>query len=229
LIKLERIVSLLTILTYLFGIMVCVPIEFKGPLIHKILMTVLAGMPLIGIYLVRRYQTFVLLNGPADSPYPMATHLIIIPGPFLMIRGIFDYPLVDFKDLIIPVLSVSILFMVLVVKSSGEQKKALIAIFFVFSLAYGFGAVKHFNCAFDSRTAKTFEARVIGKRIQRVKKIPVPMVKLKAWGARKSANELEVQWEVYKIIGAGDKVKIITGPGLLGIPWVKAVQRAASD
>ncbi len=186
--KLERVVSRLTILAYLLGAVVCIPIEFKGPLVHKILMTVLAGVPFIGIYLVRRFRTFVLLDGPADSPYPIATHLIIIPGPFLMIRGIFDYQLVDFKDLIVPVLSVSILFMVLVIKSSEEQKKALLAIFFVFSLAYGFGAVKHFNCAFDSRTAKTFEAHVIDKRIQRIKKIPIPIVKLKAWGARKKSN-----------------------------------------
>ena len=76
---------------------------------------------------------------------------------------------------------------------------------------------------FDIGNGPTYEVKVVGKSIQRIRRIPVPTLKLEPWGARKKANELEVPREVYKKIGAGDMVKIISGPGLLGIHWIRGL------
>ena len=78
---------------------------------------------------------------------------------------------------------------------------------------------------FDIGNGPTYDVKVVGKSIQRIRRIPVPTLKLEPWGARKKANEIKVPWEIYKRVGVGDRVMIDSGPGLLRISWVTKVEK----
>lgn len=222
--KLEKTISRLKISMYVLGVGACIPIGLKGLLLHKIIMTALSFIPFTGIFLLRRFRGFVFLDGTDGSHYSFVAQLILAPGGFLLLRGLFDYSLVDLNDLVIPLFTASILYWLLVIQSCNTIKKSAVIIIFIFSFAYGFGVVQHVNCAFDHRVEDAYETKVVGKRISRGK-IDVPRVKLEPWGARQAINELDVEWKFYREVKKGDRVTVITSPGLLNIPWVRAIIR----
>jgi len=221
--RLRKIISRMGHMTYLFGGIACLPLRFKGILVHRSFMTILCLIPFIGLWLIRRYRGYIQLDGAKDTPYPTTGHLIIVPGLFLALRGIFEYSIIDIKDLIVPVGIASLLYWCLVVKFAGKLSKLGLALYLLFAIPYGFGAVKHINCGFDLGSGSTYEAAVTGKETRRIRRIPVSILKLKPWGPRKEINELKAPREVFRQVAVGDRVEIDSGPGLLGIPWVRRV------
>jgi hypothetical protein len=227
--RLKNVISRMGHLTYLFGVIACLPLRFKGIVVHRAFMTILCLIPFIGLWLIRRYRGYVQLDGAKDTPYPTTGHLIIAPGLFLALRGFLEYSIIDIKDLILPVGIASMLYWCLVTNFAGKLSKLGLVIYLLFAIPYGFGVVKHVNCGFDLSSGSTYEAVVAGKEIRRIRRIPVPFLQLKPWGPRKEINEMKAPRDLYKRVAVGDRVKIDSGPGLLGIPWVRRVSVSDKD
>jgi hypothetical protein len=207
----------------IIGVGVCCWLWFY-PKPYLISVVVAMIVPVIAFGLVFIYQGLIRFDEKKNSAYPSIIYGFGATSAALMIRALFDYEILEYKNLWIIVSTVTIPLVCLLLFSTKELKfskwvdyvTALTITGIV--LCYTFGTYVVTNCMFDKTEPAVFSSEVTDKEITSGKSTTYYLT-LKPWGPRTETERVSVTKDQYEGIEKGDTVAIYLGQGLLKTPW----------
>lgn len=177
----------------------------------------------------KKANGLIRIDERKDSAYPSIFVALCVPCVGLLIRAILDYNIFSYNNVWLPVVLTVGLFLALFMLGNSELKiksrggYTTIIIISLMLLAFAYGSVIALNCAFDDSPSKTFNAKILDKRVSNGKTTTY-YFKLTPWGPQKETEEVTVQEETYRQLNKGSEVQVVFREGKVNIPWFIVTQ-----
>lgn len=191
---------------------------------YKYSMLTALVMPIGLLAFLKLNRGLITVDDDEKSMFPSFMVSFIFLGAGLFFRGILDFHILDYYQLMINALiGAAILALCVFTKpnefiSSRKAKLETLKVLIPFVLAYSSSAIVFINCYYDNTIHVSYKSKVLSKRISSGKSTSY-YVELTAWGKQTENNEIDVGKERYYSINIGDSVSIDMYNGLLSVPW----------
>lgn len=180
-----------------------------------------ALVPLAALVILRFSSGLIVIAGSKTSARPNVFLALVLPTIALVVRAAADWHLVALSGMGIPLLFVSGGMLALFVVAAGPDFlrtphfliPALIVCCF-----YGGGVVAYVNCGLDSSSPRTYDARVVSRRMSRGKSVHY-YVTVSPWIDGSTRKEISLDAAGYSRFPERTRVQIGVCKGVLGIPW----------
>jgi hypothetical protein len=190
------------------------------------------AVPLLSLGAVYLYRGFIRFDQRNNSAYPSMFFGFMLPGMGLLIRAVLDFEIMEYGQLWMVVVLVTVVIAAVLMLGTRELKfKKRVEYFTAVAvagivLAYVFGAYVFANCVFDASAPQVFTAEVVGKEISSDNVTTYYLV-VNPWGPRTEAERISVSEEDYEVVQEGDPVDIYFMQGLFKTPWFYLSQHEA--
>lgn len=191
---------------------------------YELMIALCLAVPLLVLLALWFYKGLIRINEQKNSAYPGLTTALVMSSCALALRALLDFEILKYQNLWTPVLSLTLLLAVLLVRSTNEFSFAKASDYFtvlvvtMLMVGYAYGGCVIINCFYDPSTPQVYQAEVLKKRIDRGKATTYHFT-LTAWGPRTESKEVSVSEELYEQVQVGHPVSIYVGKGLLEVPW----------
>ena len=194
-----------------------------SPYAYAVLISI--AFPLLVIIIVFFFKGLIRIDGLNESAHPLVFIAVFLPSFGLAIRALLDYEIFDYSKVWMPIFGMAltlVLFLIVGTKQfQFDKARDFFTTFslFVFSVAYSYGALITLNCYFDETVPKTYQVKVIGKRISG-RKTTNYYLNLSPWGERTKNEEVSVSKELFNKTSAKENVTVCLNKGRFDIPWI---------
>jgi hypothetical protein len=196
---------------------------------YEYIILLLIMLPLASIVLIWHTSGLIGLGGKetssSNSARPSIMTAIWMPGMILGLRGLLDYNIYDYKNLIFWCTGLALLKSIILIKLMSlyerfERKDYILwmvlsPILFFF---YSFGLIVSSNALLDEKSGDLYFPVVEYKSVTSGK-VHTYHLQLSAWGPEMIEEDAEVSSELYNRIEIGDTVVAHYKEGYLAIPW----------
>lgn len=190
------------------------PIPYHG------LMWLIIALPIIAIILMYRHKGLIVVGSSKNSPLPSIEYPIILPALGLAWRAYFDWNIIEYKNVYIPIVLISTSLSLLIVKSYRKSiSKIVVASIVGYSLIYGYGATINLNGLLDKGTVKHYQSKVVDCEVSYGSKSTTYYLIVKPWIDGSHSMKVPVSKQLYEIINRNDMIEINTREGFFSIPW----------
>jgi hypothetical protein len=198
---------------------------FLYPHPYELVIFVLAVLPWVALWIMRRSPGLYAFNPQRGSGRPDLTILLISPGFLLTLRATQDVHILDWPRLLVAAVLVALTLMgsLLWVVPAAREKFGTAVLALVLFLAYGYGVCTLGNAMLDRSSGATYPATVRGKYVTSGRG-KTPTMRLEPWGPRAAEQDVAVPWDVYRNTTVGEKVCVLLRPGAFGIPWYRVTE-----
>jgi hypothetical protein len=195
------------------------------PYPYELLMGLCLAVPVLALLALYGYKGFMHIDESGNSVHPSVGIALLMPPCALGVRAVLDFEVLEYRNIWVPVVALTLLLMKLLVGSTREFNFSKASHWIstgclcVFVFAYCYGGCVIINCLGDRSSPQTYPAGVVKKRTDRDRFIYSYHLTLTAWGSRKEAKEVPVPEAVYGQVREGGLVNVYVRKGLLGVPW----------
>lgn len=177
-------------------------------------------LPLVGIFIYMKYNTFVELDEYKHRQGVNVLQCIIFPTLSVALRALNDFNIVYSLKFWIMISAISLVLMVIVLWRTKEYKvrKLVILELAVCIFIYTYGAFIHGNCILDKSSFFRYSVQVMESSKDKDSD-PSYYLTVEPWGPYKEKKELEVTEGIFKRRKAGADVPIYLMEGRFGIQW----------
>ena len=164
------------------------------------------------------------LDERKNSAYPSLVTAILMPSLLLLLRGLLDFEILDYGNLWLPAMVISVLLALAMLAGSRQfllqqdSRLSLVLAALAYAVLYGYAATVIYNCAYDEGRATEYTVQVLTKH-KSSSKTTTYYLKVCPWGPRATADDVTVSREYYQQAKTGDKIHIYQMPGKLHVPW----------
>lgn len=142
----------------------------------------------------------------------------------LGLRGMYDFEIITFSKVILPVLLGVVIFSTAIYLALRSYQKPLkayfgIIILCIFSTVWSYGGVMAFNFNYDPLTPRPYETKVLDKYIYTSKRSKTYYLTVAPWEKQAEEDKLSVSENKYEKTNIGDVVTVYYSEGLFGIPY----------
>lgn len=142
----------------------------------------------------------------------------------LGLRGIYDFEVITFSKVILPVLLGVLVFCVGVYLTLRSYQKPLkgyfgIILLCVFSIIWSYGGIMAFNFNYDPLKPRAYETEVLDKYIYTSRRSDTHYLTIAPWEKQSEEDKLSVSEKKYEKTVIGDRITIYYSEGLFGIPY----------
>ncbi|HZY63223.1 MAG TPA: hypothetical protein VFE38_11910 [Edaphobacter sp.] len=193
---------------------------FIYPRPYEILMLLLALLPWTGIEIMRRSHGLFRADELKNDAHPTVAYALIFPGIILCLRATLDYNVLQstYAVALYVLVGCALFGAVLFFDSTQRRRRAILPVFFLFGVAYGYGVVVEANALFDRSPGILYTATVKRKEITSGRSNTYKL-DLSPWGPNAVNNELDVSSSTYNQIQTGQTVQLKLKEGTLGVHW----------
>ncbi len=183
------------------------------------------SIPVIAIGLCYSYAGLMKGGDRTITAYPTVAVAIAVPSMAIMLRALFDFNILSFGNLWIPLLVLSIIiFVAYNIPTGGFSPRNATDYIFLFvvaivAFAYSFGTLLCANCAVDNTQPQAFEAKVISKHISKGRTTSYYLT-VEPWQGIEEPEQIKVGRKEYERIRGADRITVYQHPGWLKIPWI---------
>lgn len=181
---------------------------------------VLAALPLAAILLGLRTKGVYQFDGRRNDARPSLAVPVMTPGFILALRALTDLSFINWKQLLAPLLFVTVAFTVAVASAdpvSTRKRWPLLAIFFIAGF-YGGGVSALADALLDRSSPQVYQTRVLHKHVS-TGRHTTWYLRLAAWGPQAQTSEVGVPRLFYSSVQPGQTICVHYHPGALKIPW----------
>lgn len=221
-IKLEKTTKLTKFLNWTASAVAIWTFLFADP--YELSILVCIAFPLITVFLIRFSKGMIRIDEFNNTIHPSLTGALLMPTFAILIRGLVDFEILDFKQLWMPSLIVTIiLFLGIYIGKTGVQLKkardyySAVAIL-IFLFIYSIGTILTLNGHYDSSVPHNYTVKILEKSVSKGKTKSYHF-DLEPWGPRKDNNQVTVKFKLYEKKSVQQTVQVHTKKGLFGIPW----------
>lgn len=199
---------------------VCSIWAFAYPRPYEPLMLALILLPWVAIEIMRRSHGLFRADELKNDAHPSVAYALISPGIIVCGRAVLDYEVIQsLWSVALCLVVASMLFAaILLVDPSQRRRFGTLPLFFLFGVAYGYGAVVETNVLLDGSTGATYTAFVQKKEISDGRSTTYEIF-LSPWGPERDTNELDVSRKTYGELQTGHQVQLRLKEGALGVRW----------
>ena len=196
------------------------PVPYKLAFICTLL------MPLICIYVVRRYNGLIRVEEKKISAYPTIFWAFFISTMCLGVRSMLDLVIYDHSKLWLPLLisTASLMASLFIANKYYDFPKlrsfGTLFIFLVFFSSYSYGAITIINCVYDEPYPLVYTSKVVNKRTSSGKTTSY-YLELSPWGPQKEIDDIKTSKVMYDGTRVNDEVYIFYFKGRFDIPWIE--------
>jgi hypothetical protein len=199
---------------------------FHQPYVISFITT--AMVPLVAIAMALVYKRNIGLDTDINSVGNKSSLLFVMitPGLALLLRSVFDFEVLSYKNIWISTAIVWMLLSILISFTSVNLKtaygRASFASVALFMSLFSFGVCKISNCALDSSEPTFFKAFIGSRNIARgSKSTAIPSVSLNFPGYENNPETVVIPPDMYHKLKGQDSVVIEQHTGLLRATWYK--------
>ena len=184
------------------------------------LISVLAALPLIALILLLRTRNLYQVEGRKTDARPSLAIPLIAPSLVLALRALLDFNLLEWKPIATVTILVAVLltFAIAASDSSLRKRPAMVILFSLFTVAYGYGIAVQADVLPDRNSPQLFHGTVTDKH-ESTGKTTTYHLELSPWGPQSGPNEVTVQYDLYRNVAAGESVCLWVYPGMLHAQW----------
>lgn len=185
-----------------------------------------AIFPLICLGCIKTHRGLLRLDEQKSSVFPNVFWAVFAPGMGICLRGLFDYTIIDYSALWLPLAFSVIAFMgILAFRSTEFTFKKVNDYVKFFSVAlvitgYFYGLILSLNGAYDNSVAEVYKATVLSKHSSSGKTTSY-YLELSPWGPQTESEDFSVSLSKYEQIHEHDVVNVYLMKGRFNIPWVE--------
>ena len=186
--------------------------------------------PLLAIAALWAFPHTLRIDEKKNSGHPSLLAGFIMVSLILLVRGLFDYEVVDYA----PLWPVAGLAAVAVAGALALGSRKFLALpterlsvgmtLLVLAALYGYSATVLVNGAYDEAPAQEFAPRVTGMHSNSGKTTTYYLT-LEAWGPVPGGEDATVSHNYYRQVRVGQTVRVGLHPGRLGVPWYKVIEQ----
>lgn len=185
---------------------------------YALAMAVMVLLPWVALCIAARSPGLYSLNDHKSDVRAGVGVALIIPGLILVLRGVMDFHLLDWKEPLGGAAAIGLFMTFLATRVDQrliEKKTAILVLLFL--LPYGYGTLVMANTLPDTAPPKAYETTVISKRYTSGKGAHAEL-KIKPWGPD-PGGDVPVSSALYRAVRPGDTVCAYLHPGALGVQW----------
>lgn len=178
------------------------------------------------IILVRYYRGLVSIEPEIRPNLPTISIGFMFSCFGLIIRTAIDYYILDYKNVWIPSIIVSLLILIIyyfnqTFKKKIFKKEHLVYNIFIIILieVFSFYSVIFINCKYDRSTPQIYETRILNRIEKNRKGSSSYYLIIEDWNNVFREKEIKVDYKKYYSSFEGEKLKIAEKRGMLGVPW----------
>lgn len=193
------------------------PIPYEFAILASII------IPITAVLAVFYYKGLIKIK-EKEGAYPNIAIAILFPPMVLFLRSLLDFEIYDYNTIWKPLVIVTITFTLLLLIGTKEFKLqkikhyfALIPIILIMTI-YSYGSIITLNGIYDISQSKTFQAKILNKRISTGKTTSY-YIKLTPWNTQVQPKETTVTSDLYYNSEINNEVTIHYNEGLFHIPW----------
>lgn len=183
-------------------------------------MGLLIALPPIALLAVVLSRGAIRFDGKKSEPHPTVAIAFIMPALALFLRAFLDWEILQFTDLVEPVLilGISLLAAVWLAAANLRRSPAMLISAGLMGLLYSYGSVVHINCAYDRSEPLVYESVVRDAHISKGRSTSY-RITLRPFVDEIPSREMEVSKKVYLAHPVGSPIQIHVREGKLGIAW----------
>lgn len=180
--------------------------------------------PFIAIGTAKLSNGLIRVDEKKGSVYPSVLYAIIFPALGIMVRGVFDFNIYEYREIWTYVISLSVLMMAFTLFQQKEltfQNKAdyvTVLSLGVFFFIYSFGTTIYVNCYYDNAIPQVHTSKVLSKQVSSGNTTTY-YLELSPWGEQTEPEQADVSKNLYNEVQVNDDVNVYFYPGRLGISW----------
>lgn len=194
------------------------------PVFYTVVLSAGIVYPIVIIILLYVYRGLLRIDERPNSAYPSVATGFIMAGLSLSLRVLFDYNILDFKQLWITtgILATFIIILILIATNIPKFKSiydyVAIVTLIILAYAYSFGAYTLSNCLFDNSVPKYYQTKIIQKEISKGRSTTHYII-VASWHNAERFEKVTVSAEKYNQATIGSDIAIAEMKGLFGTPW----------
>jgi hypothetical protein len=194
------------------------------PVFYTVVLIIGIIYPLIIIILLYLYRGLLRVDERKNNAYPSVSTGFIMAGLSLSLRALFDYNILEYKQLWITTGTLAVLLIILILIATKLPKfKSVQDYFMIFTLmiltySYSFGAYTISNCLFDKSAPKYYRTNIVQKEISKDRSTTYYII-VTSWHNTEKIEKVTVSSEDYDRTSIGDEIAIAEMKGLFGTPW----------
>jgi hypothetical protein len=180
---------------------------------------VLALIPLVVLFLVRRSPVLYAVGGKKSDPRAELYTALTVAGFGLLFPAI-DYNILSMRPLLLLIIPLALAYLAAFFKSARRHTSPAGAVFGLLFIAiiYSYPLVVLADTMIDSTKSSTYIVPVTGKHATSGKSTTY-YLNLAPWGPLQEPNEINVSSSMYDGTSAGDSICLALHPGRLHAPW----------
>ncbi len=194
------------------------------PVFYTVVLSIGIAYPIVIIILLYIYRGLLKVDERPNSAYPSVATGFIMAGLSLSLRALFDFNILEFKQLWITTgtLAACVIILILIATRFPEFKSIhdyfAILTFIILAYAYSFGAYTISNCLFDNSDPEYYQTKVIQKEISKGRSTTYYII-VASWHNAERFEKVTVSAEEYNEATIGSDIAIAEMKGLFGTPW----------
>lgn len=188
---------------------------------NQVMITLLAGLPLIAIVILAPSKGLYHMGGLRSDRRPSLGPAFLGCGLVLFLRAIQDinlYPLCWVTAITSAILVGGILTLI-VVRADPRTREGTWALILVASCIYSYGAIAEADTLLDWSTPRITEVLVLSKHSSSGRSSTSWYLRVEKWGPFLEPNNVSVPGPFYQSVSPGQTVCIKLYSGVLNIPW----------
>ncbi len=200
-----------------------------SPSPYNLLLIANVCLPVMGLFIIYRYNGLIKIIKADNSPYPALTSSLTIPVAAIVIRALLDFEVVSYESLWVPTLILSSIAIFLLLRSGSSEFKITNKVELIFSYLYlliGVGvfvfcSIILINCAFDESEPIIYEVEVLSKRTSKSRRSPnryIITINAKSEGFEEM--EISTSEYLYNNVESGNMINAYLKKGMLNVRWV---------
>ena len=193
---------------------------FFRPIPYEWVVSVLAFLPLISLFLLLRGKGVYQIEGRRNDARANLAIAFLAPGLILDVRAVRDIDLLRWQAVLIPGIVAGIVLTIVAAKGDRGFTKRRIGLLpiFLFGTWYCCSAIAEADAIFDQQPAQVFRTNIAEKHVSRGKSTTYHL-RLDPWGPQDRTSSITVSRSFYESLEVGQAVCVWLKPGALKIPW----------
>lgn len=197
---------------------------FFYPRPYGLLTLIALILPVFILASLHFFKGLIRIDQKSNSGFPSIFYGLIFPGMALAFRSYMDFDILEYRNLWLPTIAITIATSLIMISSTSEIKfkkaadYANVVSIVIFVFVYSTGAIINYNCFYDNSQPEHFSSEILNMRISTGKSTTY-YVELASWGLATESDEVSISKSLYNQLEIGKSVNIYLMQGKLNIPW----------